>query len=89
VLADLSDFPETLIVAGEIDPLYSDALGFFRKLERQGGTATFVSPPGMPHDFICFPWLDAAKAALEQVLRFQRDVLARAPSARTQRARAG
>jgi acetyl esterase/lipase len=91
VFADLSSLPEMLIMAGEIDPLYSEAVTFFRKLEAQGGTAAFHSYAGMPHDFMCFPWLDAARACMEKVIRFLRDVLqpASGSGARSVRARAG
>lgn len=76
IFANLSGLPEMLIVAGEIDPLHSDAVTFFRKLQAQGGSAALLSDPGMPHDFVCYPWLDAARSSMEKVIRFLRDVLA-------------
>ena len=85
ILADLFEIPETPILVGEIDPLCSDGVTFVRRLEAQGGRAEMHAYPGMPHDFICYPWLQASQRALDDVTRFQRRVLA----PRSSRAQAG
>ena len=77
VLAELHGLPESLIVVGEIDPLYSDGVTFARKLQQHGGTAHLRSYRGMPHNFACLPFIDVAKESRGEVQRFHERVLAK------------
>ncbi len=71
---DVSGFPPTLVVVGEIDPLLDDGVKFARKLEQAGRKVELQSHPGMPHDFMLFPGIDAGERAIASICRFARSV---------------
>jgi len=69
---DLSKFPPTCVVVGTIDSLYDNGVAFAERLRSAGRDATLLSYPGMPHDFVLFPGLDAGAKAIEEVAGFLR-----------------
>lgn len=72
---DLSKFPPTLVVVGEIDPLRDDGVSLARKLEKAGREVELQSYPGMPHDFMLFPGIDAGARAIDSICRFAKSAL--------------
>jgi len=76
VRADLRKFPPTLVVTGAIDPLRDDGLQFAKKLEAAKREVSLSNYPGMPHDFMLFPGIDAGDRAVQEVVRFAKAKLA-------------
>jgi len=72
---DLSKFPPTLVVVGEIDPLADDGVAFARKLEKAGRKVVLQSHAGMPHDFMVFPGIDEGARAIDGICRFAKSAL--------------
>ncbi len=72
---DLSKFPPTLVVVGEIDPLLDDGVKFAKKLEQAGRKVTLQSHAGMPHDFMLFPGIDESARAIDGICRFAKSAL--------------
>ena len=73
--ADLRGLPETLVVVGEIDPLCDEGIALARSLEGRGVKVELRSYPGMPHDFVLFPGIDATDRVLEETTAFVRRVI--------------
>jgi len=69
---DLSKFPPTCVLVGTIDPLYDDGVAFAQRLLGSGVETTILSYPGMPHDFMLFPGLDAGTKSIEEMAGFLR-----------------
>ena len=72
---DLSKFPATLVVVGEIDPLLDDGVKFAAKLEQAGRKVVLSSHAGMPHDFMVFPGIDEGARAIAGICRFAKSAL--------------
>jgi acetyl esterase len=72
---DLSKFPATLVVVGEIDPLLDDGVKFAAKLEKAGRKVVLSSHAGMPHDFMVFPGIDEGARAIAGICRFAKSAL--------------
>jgi len=69
---DLSRFPATCVVVGTIDPLYDDGVAFAKKLSDSTRPSRLLSYPGMPHDFLLFPGIDAGTKSIEEMAGFLR-----------------
>jgi acetyl esterase/lipase len=50
----LSQFPETSILVGSIDPFIDDSVEFAHRLSSLGVTCRFKISKGLPHGFLCF-----------------------------------
>lgn len=72
---DLKAFPPTIVVVGMIDPLRDDALQFAEKLRKAGREVVLQKHAGMPHDFMVFPGIDEADAAMAGVYEFAKRAL--------------
>jgi len=73
---DLASFPETCMIVGTIDPLYSEDMAFVRKLEASKRKVELHVHQGMPHGFVQLLGFDDAERALETSVSFLRRVLA-------------
>ncbi|WP_342640316.1 alpha/beta hydrolase [Rhodoligotrophos ferricapiens] len=70
-LGDLRDYPPTVIIAGEVDPIVDDNRAFASKLAAAGRPVQLLVQPKMPHGFYFFPrLLPAGEAAFEAIRRF-------------------
>jgi acetyl esterase len=69
---DVSKFPPTCVVLGTIDPLHDDGAAFATKLSSAGRETAVLTYPGMPHDFLLFPGLEAGAKSLEEMSGFLR-----------------
>ncbi len=69
---DLSAFPPTCIVVGDIDPLRDDGIRFADRLRSVGRDVILHNHAGMPHVFMLFPGVDAAETLVSQVSAFLR-----------------
>src|SRR4029079_9869051 len=49
---DLSAFPPSLLLCGDVDPLYGASLHMHDALRRAGRDSVLVPYPGMPHAFM-------------------------------------
>lgn len=76
VYADLRDLPPAHLVIGETDPLRDDGVTFAERLEAAGGFAELAEFPGMPHQFVCVPFVEPASRALRGAGSFVRRVAA-------------
>lgn len=73
--AGLDGFPPTCVVAAELDPLCDDALLFADRLRAAGRETKLLHFPGMPHDFMLFPGIDASARAFSEMSTFLREKL--------------
>jgi acetyl esterase len=83
VLADVSGFPPTCVVAGTIDPLCDEAIAFADKLQQAGVEVALQRHAGMPHEFMLFPGIDEGLRAIEDACAFLRAHLAKQASTPT------
>ncbi len=71
-LADLKNYPPTLVISGAADPLIDDNRAFAEKLRAAGSHAMHFVADAMPHGFYFFPGVlqegDAAFAAISRFL---------------------
>lgn len=74
---DLSSYPPTLIVAGEVDPIVDDNRAFAAALEAAGRSVTLAVSPRMPHGFYFFAKLLAEGEAAFAAIRSFVGALAR------------
>lgn len=73
--AGLDGFPPACLVAAELDPLCDDALLFADRLRAAGCETNLLRYPGMPHDFMLFPGIDASAGAFSDMGAFLRETL--------------
>ena len=53
-LSILAKFPPTIICAGDMDPLFDDALSFARRLQKAGVCVHVTIYPDLPHGYLNF-----------------------------------
>ena len=74
-LGDLSAYPPTLVVSGEVDPMIDDNTSFVRRLEGAGRTVTHLVGKQMPHGFYFFPkLLPEGERAFAAIRQFAKEV---------------
>ena len=68
---DLSDFPQTMIYAAELDPLCDEGVTFGHKLADQGVEVTTKVMPKLIHAFFLYPLeeLDAVYRELNDFIQ--------------------
>jgi acetyl esterase/lipase len=71
VFADLSGLPSLLLLVGENELLFDDALRVRDAAARNGTNASVLIGKGMQHDWpLTLPWLDESRAAWNTMRRF-------------------
>jgi acetyl esterase len=77
----LRDLPPAHVIVAECDPLADEGALYADRLRAEGGTATFVSYPGMLHGFFTFPAVfDQGRQAISDAGAVLREALTASPA---------